>query len=457
VKSSFEKLSGTEPCAVAESPIWDDETRMLYWVDIIGKSVFRCDVSGASATVWKTDDFPTAIALTSDPDHAILAMAGGLCDLDFGSGKTELLCAPDGMAGNRLNEGKCDPQGRFWVGSMQTNLNPDGSGRDMDRNSGALFRIDGNYGVSRQSEHEFGISNTLAWSPDHRTLYFGDTIQNVIFAYDFDPDDGVVGARRVLDLSVGSVFAFSPMLMVIALDSGLPLGLAMTVGLTGAAMIGLVNAFITLKLGLPSFIATLGMLFMARSLAIVISGGFPPPFPRDIDLWWIVGNVDLLKVSIFWLLGIGILLGWWLRSFDFGSWIYATGGNQEAARDMGINTVRVKAVCFVLCSVLAGFAGMIQTFRIKAIVPTMGTGFELTAIAAAVIGGAALTGGIGSVIGAVIGALLIAFIENIIILTRIDANWFRFAVGAMIVIAVTINKVMRDYAARQRRKVIAND
>lgn len=259
------------------------------------------------------------------------------------------------------------------------------------------------------------------------------------------------------DLSVGSVFALSPMLMVLAMDAGMPLPIAMTVGLTGAALAGLTNALITLRLGLPSFIATLGMLFMARSLAIVISGGFPPPFPRDLDLWWIVGKVDLLRVSIFWLLGIGILLGIWLRRFDFGSWIYATGGNRESARDMGINTAMVKTICFVLCSVLAGFAGMIQTFRIKAIVPTMGTGFELTAIAAAVIGGAALTGGIGSVMGAVIGALLIAFIENIIILTRIDANWFRFAVGAMIVVAVTINKIMRDVAANRQRRAMSDD
>ena len=254
------------------------------------------------------------------------------------------------------------------------------------------------------------------------------------------------------DLSVGSVFALSPMVMVLGMDAGMPLGLAMLFGLTVACLAGLINAFITLKLGLPSFIATLGMLFMARSIAIVISGGFPPAFPRDPDLWWIVGRLDLLRASIFWLLGIGILLGVILRRFDFGSWIYATGGNREAARDMGINTAMVKTVCFVVCSALAGFAGMIQTFRIKAIVPTMGTGFELTAIAAAVIGGAALTGGIGSVTGAIIGALLLAFIENIIILTRIDANWFRFAVGAMIVIAVTINKLTHDAAARAKYK-----
>ncbi len=124
---------------------------------------------------------------------------------------------------------------------------------------------------------------------------------------------------------------------------------------------------------------------------------------------------------------------------------------------MGIDTAFVKTTCFVLCSVLAGFSGMIQTFRIKAIVPTMGTGFELTAIAAAVIGGTALTGGIGSVTGAIIGALLLAFIENIIILTRIDANWFRFAVGAMIVVAVTVNKLMRDAAARRRIRTMSDD
>ncbi|MBG6210186.1 ribose/xylose/arabinose/galactoside ABC-type transport system permease subunit [Labrenzia sp. EL_126] len=254
------------------------------------------------------------------------------------------------------------------------------------------------------------------------------------------------------DLSVGSVFALAPMVMVLAMAAGIPLPISMLAGLIAAAVVGLVNAAITIRLGLPSFIATLGMLFMARSLTIVISGGFPPPFPRDLDLWWIVGKVDLLRVSIFWLLGVGLLLGIWLRKFDFGSWIFATGGNREAARDMGINTNLVKTTAFVLCSVMAGFAGMIQVFRIKAIVPSMGTGLELTAIAAAVIGGAALTGGIGSVVGAVIGALLIAFIENIIILTRIDANWFRFAVGAMIVIAVTINKITRDAAGRGKHK-----
>ncbi|MCP4386333.1 MAG: ABC transporter permease [Hyphomicrobiales bacterium] len=250
------------------------------------------------------------------------------------------------------------------------------------------------------------------------------------------------------DLSVGSVFALSPMVMVMLLAGGVPVVLAIAAGLIAAILVGLFNATITLKIGLPSFIATLGALFMVRSLAIVISGGFPPPFPRDMDTSWLVGRIDLLRASIFYLLGIAAIIGIWLRRTDFGSWIYATGGDAQAARDMGINVNLVKTVCFCLCSLLAGFAGIILAFRIKAIVPSMGTGFELQAIAAAVIGGAALTGGIGSVVGAIIGALLIAFIENIIILARIDANWFKFAVGAMIVVAVALNTLTRRTAQR---------
>lgn len=254
------------------------------------------------------------------------------------------------------------------------------------------------------------------------------------------------------DLSVGSTFVLSPMVMVISLSHGHPLALAMAAGLLVALAVGLVNAFVTLRIGLPSFISTLGMLFVARSLAVVISGGFPPPFPRDMNLDWIVGRIDLLRVSIFWLIGIAVLLTLWLRRTDFGSWIFATGGNVGAARDMGVNTNMVKTVCFSLCSVLAGFAGMIQVFRLRSITPSLGNGMELTAIAAAVIGGAALAGGIGSVVGAIIGALLIAFIDNIVILTRIDANWFRFAVGTMIVIAVAFNTYVRRMADTYRKR-----
>lgn len=180
-----------------ESPYWDDRSERLVCVDIVARRVHRLSLSGGATERWTMADFPTAIALRSS-GGAILAQASGVFHFDFGTGETQFLCSPDPTPGNRLNEGKCDPAGRFWVGSMQTNLNPDGSRREMDRHSGALFRVDANGSVSRHSEHDFGVSNTMAWSPDRRTFYFGDSLRNVIFAYDYDHDIGAVRNRRVL-------------------------------------------------------------------------------------------------------------------------------------------------------------------------------------------------------------------------------------------------------------------
>jgi sugar lactone lactonase YvrE len=197
-KSGFNRVRNTPICAVAESPFWDDKLQCLFWVDIISKKIFRHSPAQGTTDSWGTNDFPTAIALTENDNVAILALAEGIATFDFETGMANIVARPDTMQGNRLNEGKCDARGRFWAGSMQTNLNPDGSGREMDRNSGALFRIDGDGTTSRHSEFEFGISNTMAWSPDNRTFYFGDSIRNVIFTYDFDIDDGVLSNRRVL-------------------------------------------------------------------------------------------------------------------------------------------------------------------------------------------------------------------------------------------------------------------
>lgn len=257
------------------------------------------------------------------------------------------------------------------------------------------------------------------------------------------------------DLSVGSVFGLTPMVVVLLMTAGdLPMPIAVLTGLAVAMIVGFLNGWITLNLKIPSFIATLGMLFMARSLAIVLAGGFPPIFPRDAPVEWLVGRIDLFgllpRMSVLYMIAIAVIFGFTLRRTDFGHWIHATGGHPQAARDMGINTYRVKMACFIICSTLAGLAGIIQSFRVKVIVPNLGTGIELQAIAAAVIGGAALTGGIGAAAGAIIGAMLIAIIENILILSGINANWFNFAVGAMIVGAVVLNTYTRSSAEGTR-------
>ena len=255
------------------------------------------------------------------------------------------------------------------------------------------------------------------------------------------------------DLSVGSVFAVSPIVTVILVGNyEYNQYWAIILGLLSAAGLGLVNAIVTLFFRIPSFITTLGMLFMARSIAIGISGGFPPSFPKNWDTSWLVGRIDMLRVSVFWMLGIALVCHFILKKTNFGSWVYATGENKQAANDLGINTFAVKTTCFILCSTLAGFAGIIQSLRIKTAITSLGLGLELNAIAAAVVGGASLMGGLGSALGALVGTFLLQMIDNILILTRVDGNWFKFGLGAMIIVAVILNTYTKNRADKIRLK-----
>ncbi|MGJ8533172.1 MAG: SMP-30/gluconolactonase/LRE family protein [Alphaproteobacteria bacterium] len=182
--------------SVAEGPVWDATTQRLFWVDIIGRTIHAHHSEGKDQ-VWHSDDFPTALALSKSGQKALVALASGMAWLDLEAGRFTRFAEPDTVPGNRLNEGKCDPQGRFWAGTMQNNLNADGSGKDMDRNSGALFRVDPDGTISQHTGHEFGIANTLAWSPDGTSFYFGDSVRNVIFAYDWHADEGCISNPRV--------------------------------------------------------------------------------------------------------------------------------------------------------------------------------------------------------------------------------------------------------------------
>lgn len=244
------------------------------------------------------------------------------------------------------------------------------------------------------------------------------------------------------DLSVGSVFALMPMTMAVLLADGVPFFFAFLAGVAISAAIGFVNGFITIKFNIPSFITTLGMLFIARSLTIVISGGFPPLLPRDLPNWLFtvfVGPGDIFRMSFIWFILIAVLASLMMSRTNFGNWIRATGGFLPAAQAMGIPTARVKIACFVLCSILAGFAGMLQVLRLGSPLPSIGEGWELQAVAAAVIGGTALSGGIGAVAGGVIGAVLIRVIDNGLVLSQVDANWFKFAIGFLTIFAVVAN------------------
>ncbi|ONC46474.1 ABC transporter permease [Burkholderia pseudomallei] len=252
------------------------------------------------------------------------------------------------------------------------------------------------------------------------------------------------------DLSVGSVFAFGPMVACVLAARGWPMTISMPAALLCCAAVGFLNGKLTLRFHIPSFITTLGMLFIVRSLTIVISGGFPPPFPDDAPVWLFTDTIGPVRLSMFWFLGLCVILALVLSVSNYGNWIRATGGMPEAAQSIGIRTDRVKLGCFVLCSVLAGFAGMLQVMRLASPLPSLGDGLELQAVAAAVIGGTALGGGIGTVLGAVIGVVLIRAIDNGMVVSGVDANWFKFAIGALTVAAVIANSHLRNVAKKMK-------
>src|SRR5258708_18726992 len=169
-------------------------------------------------------------------------------------------------------------------------------------------------------------------------------------------------------LSVGSVFAIMPMSIALMLNAGVPFWPAFAVGILICAIIGFLNAFITLKFDIPSFITTLGMLFMVRSLTIVMSGGFPPllavdKIPMGLFTDFIGGGV--FRASFIWFVALVLVASAIMAKTNFGNWISATGGFIEAARSVGVPATRGKFSCFIMWSILAGPAGAGQGFFLK--------------------------------------------------------------------------------------------
>ncbi len=281
--------------------------------------------------------------------------------------------------------------------------------------------------------------------------------QNVGVVLEIIPELGIVAIGITMlmisgefDLSVGSVFAFTPIMMVLMINWGMHPILGITTALVMALGIGALNGFITLTFGIPSFITTLGGMMIWRGAVLLITGGWPPFFPPEINTHIIVGRIGIFRTSIFWYAAITIIIWFILERTDFGNWVFATGGNRVAARAMGIETNRVKLFNFMLCSMLAGFTGIIQAFRLRATIPSMGGGLEMEAIAATVIGGTALMGGVGTVIGTLVGSFLIRVIDNGLVMARAPSYWFRVFIGIATISAVILNTYVRERAKKMR-------
>lgn len=249
-----------------------------------------------------------------------------------------------------------------------------------------------------------------------------------------------------IDLSVGSTMGVCGILVALAMSSGQPLPVGIAAALGGAVVVGLINGWLIAYAGMPSFVVTLGMLSIARSLAMVFSNNkMIYDFGPDGDLLLALGGGTLLGVaSPVWFLGVlALAFGFALRWTRWGTWIYAIGGNEQAATLTGVPVRAVKLSVYVLCSLTAGVAAILMVGWLGAVTTGLGQTDELRVIAASVIGGANLMGGAGTAFGAVVGAALIEVIRNGLLLLGVDAFWQGTFVGGFIILAVAFERFRR--------------
>jgi len=252
------------------------------------------------------------------------------------------------------------------------------------------------------------------------------------------------------DLSVGSMYAVIGILVATLFNSGVNIWLASLIGLLVAAAMGVLNGLMTVKARIPSFIVTLGMMMVYRGVALVLSGGSPASVRLPETFYTITGAPrlwGLIPAPAIWFILAGVAAYYLLHVTSFGYKVFATGGNKEAARLAGIPTDRVKVIGFILTGVAAGLAAIISLSYLGTATPTQGQGFGMQAIAGAVIGGASLMGGVGSIIGGFMGALIMAVVRNGLVLMGVSAYLQELVLGIVVIIAVIIGQ----YSTQRRR------
>ena len=247
-----------------------------------------------------------------------------------------------------------------------------------------------------------------------------------------------------IDLSVGSVAGLCAIVSSWLMKTqGLPVEAGLLAGLAVGFMAGLVNGLIVVRFGIPAFIATLGMLYVARGLNYLLCQGYPIyPIPDPLkDL----GRAEPLGLS--WAFVAFVLLAgigdFALRRTVYGRMVYATGGNVEVARIAGINTAWVQIGCYMLTGAMAAVAGMLLMSQLNVGQPEIGVGWELDVIASVVIGGVSLFGGVGTVVGTCLGLLIMQVVRSGLVVTGVNTHWQTVAVGVIMVTAVGVDLLRR--------------
>ncbi|PZE57304.1 ABC transporter permease [Curtobacterium sp. MCPF17_047] len=245
-----------------------------------------------------------------------------------------------------------------------------------------------------------------------------------------------------IDLSVGSVAALSAMVSAwFFATAGLPGWLALVGGLVAGLATGVVNGLASAYGKLPSFIATLAMLSVARGLTLVLSDGKPVPTSPQVS--FLGGDIGPVPVPIIVLVVAALIASFILNRTVIGRSMYAVGGNAEAARLSGLPVKRIVVVVFGLSGLFAALAGLLLAGRLDSAQPQAASGYELDAIASVVIGGASLAGGVGRISGTFIGALVLVVIRNGLNLLNVSSFWQQVVIGLVIAVAVGFDVLRR--------------
>lgn len=248
-----------------------------------------------------------------------------------------------------------------------------------------------------------------------------------------------------VDLSVGSVYGFAGLMTAFVLDRwGLPIPVGILLGMVVGTALGSANGFLITKAKIPPFIATLGMLSVARGLSYALTTGYPI---RTSSSFSVIGQGHLwvVPLPVVYMIVLAVIFSVFLNRTVIGRRIRAIGGNEEASKVSGININGVKMVVYSLCGLLAGISGITTTARLGVAQSTSGMGYELDVIAAVIIGGASLSGGKGTILGAVLGAAIMGVLRNGLILLNVSAYWQQTVLGFVVILAIAADQLRKRY------------
>ncbi|GAB4522441.1 MAG: ABC transporter permease [Anaerolineae bacterium] len=251
-----------------------------------------------------------------------------------------------------------------------------------------------------------------------------------------------------IDLSVGSTMALAGLVSAIALTAGWPVAAGIAAGLLTGIVVGLINGTLIAKAKLPPFIATLGMMSIARGICYGLTNGQPvrglPEGFRFMGQYDLPVGSWLVPFPVIVMVVLAIIVSLFLSRTVWGYHIYALGGNEQATALSGINTGRIKIMVYTLCGLLTAIGGLLMTARLGVAAPTAALGYELDIIAAVVIGGTSLFGGEGTILGVLIGAAIMQVLRNGLVLLGFPAYWQPAAIGLVIIVAIMLDQLRKQ-------------